>query len=63
MLEEKRKEVRLTVYAGEETDWEYYQNWTIAVTDGNGYLTLDFTDKKWEDGKMELDIMPGLCRS
>ena len=59
VLEEKRKEVRLTVYAGEETDWEYYQNWTIAVTDGNGYLTLDFTDKKWEDGKMELDIMPG----
>ena len=59
MLEESRKESHLTVFAGENAAWNYYQNWTIAVTDGNGYLTLDFSDRKWEDGRMELDIMPG----
>lgn len=59
VLEESRKESYLTVFAGENAAWNYYQNWTIAVTDGNGYLTLDFSDRKWEDGRMELDIMPG----
>ena len=59
VLEESRKESHLTVFAGENAAWNYYQNWTIAVTDGNGYLTLDFSDRKWEDGRMELDIMPG----
>ena len=29
------------------------------MTDGRGYLTLDFSDRKWEAGKLELDIMPG----
>ena len=51
--------IHLTVFAGEKGDWNYFQNWTIAVTDGRGYLTLDFSDRKWEAGKLELDIMPG----
>ena len=59
VLEESRKESHLTVFAGEKGDWNYFQNWTIAVTDGRGYLTLDFSDRKWEAGKLELDIMPG----
>ena len=62
VLEESRKESHLTVFAGENKKWNYYQNWTIAVTDGKGYLTLDFSDRKWADGKLELDIMPGNYR-
>ena len=34
VLEESRKEAHLTVFAGEKGDWNYFQNWTIAVTDG-----------------------------
>ncbi len=48
VLEESQKESHLTVFAGEKGDWNYFQNWTIAVTDGRGYLTLDFSDRKWE---------------
>ena len=59
VLEESRKEAHLTVLAGENENWNYYQNWTISVTDGKGYLTLDFSGSKWENGKLELDIMPG----
>ena len=62
VLEERRKESHLTILAGENTSWNYYQNWTVAVTDGKGYLTLDFSDRKWENGKIELDIEPGAYR-
>lgn len=62
VLEERRKESHLTILAGENTSWNYYQNWTVAVTDGKGYLTLDFSDRKWENGKIELDIEPGTYR-
>ena len=59
VLEESRKEAHLTVLAGASEDWDYYRNWTIAMTDGQGYLTLDFSKSKWENGKLELDIIPG----
>ena len=59
VLEESRKEAHLTVLAGAGEDWDYYRNWTIAMTDGQGYLTLDFSKSKWENGKLELDIIPG----
>lgn len=59
VLEKSRKESHLTVLAGEKDDWEYLQDWTLAVTDGQGYLTLDFRNCKWENNKLELDIMPG----
>ena len=62
VLEESRKESHLTVLSGEKEDWEYLQDWTLAVTDGQGYLTLDFRNCKWENGKLELDIMPGAYR-
>lgn len=59
VLEESRKEAHLTVLAGASEDWDYCRNWTIAMTDGQGYLTLDFSKSKWENGKLELDIIPG----
>ena len=59
VLEESRKEAHLTVLAGASEDWDYYRNWTIAMTDGQGYLTLDFSKSKWENGKLEFDIIPG----
>ena len=59
VLEESRKEAHLTVLVGASEDWDYYRNWTIAMTDGQGYLTLDFSKSKWENGKLELDIIPG----
>lgn len=59
VLEESRKECHLTVMAGENNNWNYFQNWSISVTDCKGYLSLDFSDCKWENGKLELDIMPG----
>ena len=59
VLEKSRKEAHLVVIAEKSEDWVYHQNWTLAVTDGQGYLTLDFGECTWKDGKLELDIMPG----
>ena len=58
----KAKTLPFTLVSGDDTQWVYFQNWSIGILRDGIYNTLDLSGREWKDGKVELDLAPGAYR-
>lgn len=54
---------RLLLKSGTGETWKYFQNWSIGRWTGEGWHSLQLTEKKWtEQGELELRLEEGTYR-
>lgn len=58
----KAKTLPFTLVSGDDTQWVYFQNWSIGILRDGIYNTLDLSGREWKDGKVQLDLAPGAYR-
>ena len=58
----KAKTLPFTLISGDDTQWVYFQNWSIGILRDGIYNTLDLSGREWKDDKVELDLAPGAYR-
>lgn len=56
------EKMKLTLRVADESEWTYFQTFTIGVLKNGAYETLDFTSAKWKDKEMVLDLEAGEYR-
>lgn len=60
--ESKAPALPFTLVSGDDTEWVYFQNWSIALLRGGIYTTLDLSERSWNNGKVLLELAPGEYR-
>jgi len=53
---------KLVVRSSGKTQWNYMQNWTLAMLEKGSYRTLDFSAIPWKDGCLTVEIPEGSYR-
>ena len=61
VIEGKAKESRL-VFTDAGMAWTYGQNWSVARLEKKGYFTLELEELSWENGKLGVEVDPGVYR-
>lgn len=56
------REGTLVLEAGEDIQWVYRQNYTVARHTKNGWKTINLAGRAWENGKLEVRLPEGRCR-
>lgn len=51
---------QVTLTAEDASQWKYYQTWTIGRWQENRFISLDYSDAAFKDGKLSLTLAPGL---
>lgn len=59
VLSEREKNCRLTLKAGDDTVWKYFQNWSIGKMTDRHFVSLHLEDQKWENGNLILELEAG----
>lgn len=59
---EKEKVSSLTLRDGGGMAWTYFQNWSIARLEEDGYRSVCLNDSDWMDGEMHVELEPGVYR-
>ncbi len=62
VLEECEKDAYLVLTGGGDTVWNYFQNWSIAKLEEDGYHSLALWDISMEQGSLELNLESGEYR-
>lgn len=62
VLQETKKDARLTILGEKDASWGYFQNWSIAKREEDGYHSLIMWEARLENGRLELDVEPGEYR-
>lgn len=61
-IKEETKKGKLLIKKLEETEYEYFKNYTISKLEKTHYNTLDLEDIIWENGKVKYDLEVGNYR-
>ena len=61
VIEGKAKESHL-VFTDAGMAWTYGQNWSVARLEKKGYFTLELEELSWENGKLGVEVDPGVYR-
>ncbi len=56
------KNCSLNITSGDDTQWKYFQNWTIGKLENGRYVSLRLKDSLWKDGSLKLDLEEGSYR-
>ncbi len=63
ILEDRIQESGMLVLNGEtDSQWTYYQTWTIGRWKEGQFVSLDYTGVKFSGGVLKLDLEPGIYR-
>ncbi len=49
----------ITLIAEDASQWKYFQTWTIGRWQENRFISLDYSDAAFKDGKLSLTLAPG----
>lgn len=53
---------QLTLTVQDDSKWKYYQTWTIGILQDAQFITLDYTDIKFDSNALTLNLNPGTYR-
>ena len=62
MIPETDKNCSLYITSGDDTQWKYFQNWTIGKLENGKYVSLRLKDSLWKDSLLKLDLEEGSYR-
>lgn len=62
VLAKTEKNCSLILHSGNESEWKYFQNWSIARKENGRYISLKFGEELFADGRMELQLEAGSYR-
>ena len=62
VLAKTEKNSTLILKAGQETQWKYFQNWSIAKLENGRYISLKLGAESFEDQTMNLSLESGTYR-
>lgn len=51
---------QITLIAEDASQWKYFQTWTIGRWQENRFISLDYSDAAFQEGKLSLTLAPGL---
>lgn len=57
------KNCRLNITSGDDTQWKYFQNWTVGKLENGRFVSLRLTDSLWKDGALKLELEEGFYRA
>ncbi len=62
VLEETVRDAHLILTGDPEINWGYFQNWSLAKLEEDGFSSLIMWNVRLENGRLELDVEPGEYR-
>ncbi|WP_373217547.1 transglutaminase family protein [Ruminococcus sp. 5_1_39BFAA] len=62
VLKSSEKSAHITITGEKDFSWNYFQNWSIARLEEDGYHSLVMWNVHLEKGRLELDVEPGEYR-
>lgn len=62
VLKESGKSAHITITGERDFSWNYFQNWSIARLEEDGYHSLVMWNVHLENGRLELNVEPGEYR-
>ena len=62
MVPEIEKNCFLYITSGDDTQWKYFQNWTIGKLEKGKFVSLRLKDSLWKDGTLKLELEEGCYR-
>lgn len=62
VMKDREKGAHLALTGNREITWGYFQNWSLARLEEDGYHSLVMWDVRLEEGRLELDVEPGEYR-
>ena len=62
VVKEQEKDARVLLSGDPEVNWTYFQNWSLAKLEEDGYHSLKLWELRLENGRLELAVEPGEYR-
>lgn len=62
VLAKTEKNCTLILHTGNESEWKYFLNWSIARKENGRYVSLKFGEEVFENGSLELKLEAGSYR-
>lgn len=62
VVKEQEKNAHLTFKGDDGADWIYFQNWSLAKLEKDGYHSLKLWNVRLDEGNLKLDVEPGKYR-